>query len=56
MDEYFAGSLAKKAGINVETIHYYERMKLLPKPKGDQIHDLDFMTRMIKEITLYKAC
>ncbi len=33
MAEYFVGQLAKEAGINVETVRYYEKMKLLPKPK-----------------------
>ena len=32
MAEYFVGQLAKEAGMNVETIRYYERQKLLPKP------------------------
>jgi Hg(II)-responsive transcriptional regulator len=33
MAEYFVGQLAKEAGLNVETLRYYEKMKLLPKPK-----------------------
>jgi Hg(II)-responsive transcriptional regulator len=33
MAEYFVGQLAKEAGLNVETARYYEKMKLLPKPK-----------------------
>lgn len=33
MTEYFVGQLAKQVGVNVETIRYYERIKLLPKPK-----------------------
>lgn len=33
MTEYFVGSLAKAAGMNIETIRYYENLKLLPKPK-----------------------
>jgi Hg(II)-responsive transcriptional regulator len=33
MAEYFVGQIAKQAGVNVETIRYYERLKLLPKPK-----------------------
>jgi Hg(II)-responsive transcriptional regulator len=33
MVEYFVGQLAKEGGINVETVRYYEKMKLLPKPK-----------------------
>src|SRR3990172_1419364 len=33
MAEYFVGHLAKEVGMNVETIRYYEKQKLLPKPK-----------------------
>jgi DNA-binding transcriptional MerR regulator len=30
--ELRAGSIAKKAGVGVQTLHYYERIGLLPKP------------------------
>jgi len=33
MAAYFVGQLAKEVGINVETVRYYEKLKLLPKPK-----------------------
>ncbi|PJC58913.1 MAG: Hg(II)-responsive transcriptional regulator [Ignavibacteria bacterium CG_4_9_14_0_2_um_filter_37_13] len=33
MSEYFVGQIAEEVGINVETIRYYEKLKLLPKPK-----------------------
>ena len=33
MAEYFVGQLADEAGINVETVRYYENIKLLPRPK-----------------------
>ncbi len=33
MVEYFVGQLAKEVGINIEAVHYYEKIKLLPKPK-----------------------
>ena len=36
MPEYFVGALAKKAGMNIETIRYYEKMNLLPKPRRKQ--------------------
>lgn len=32
MEGYTTGQLAKKAGVNIETIRYYERKGLLPKP------------------------
>jgi DNA-binding transcriptional MerR regulator len=30
--ELRVGSIAKKAGVGVQTLHYYERVGLLPKP------------------------
>lgn len=30
--EFRVGSIAKKAGVGVQTLHYYERIGLLPKP------------------------
>lgn len=30
--ELLVGSIAKKAGVGVQTLHYYERIGLLPKP------------------------
>lgn len=33
MADFFVGQLANEAGINIETVRYYEKLKLLPKPK-----------------------
>ncbi len=33
MNEITVGKLAKEAGINIETIRYYENIGLMPKPK-----------------------
>jgi DNA-binding transcriptional MerR regulator len=32
MEGYTTGTLAKLAGVNLETVRYYERRRLLPKP------------------------
>ncbi len=32
MEGFTTGQLAKKAGVNIETIRYYERRGLIPKP------------------------
>lgn len=52
MNEYFVGQLAEKAGINVETVRYYEKLKLLPKPKRKQdskyrIYDEEDLKRLL---------
>lgn len=36
MAEYFVGQIAKAVGINVETVRYYEKLKLLPNAKRKQ--------------------
>ncbi|MCF8242534.1 MAG: Zn(2+)-responsive transcriptional regulator [Melioribacteraceae bacterium] len=33
MKEYQVGEIAKSVGVNVETLRYYEKIKLMPKPK-----------------------
>lgn len=33
MKTFTVGVLAKETGINIETVRYYENVKLLPKPK-----------------------
>ncbi len=33
MENLTVGKLAKEVGINIETVRYYENIKLLPKPK-----------------------
>jgi len=42
MEKLTAGQLAKKANVNVETIRYYERRRILPRPmrtrSGYRIH------------------
>lgn len=52
MPEFFIGALAKEAGLNIETIRYYEKMKLLPKPKRKQdskyrIYDQNDLKRLL---------
>lgn len=52
MPDYFIGALAKVAGLNIETIRYYEKMNLLPKPKRKQdskyrIYDEDDLKRLL---------
>jgi len=32
MDGFRIGEVARQAGVNLQTIHYYERCELLPKP------------------------
>ncbi|MEP0862116.1 MAG: heavy metal-responsive transcriptional regulator [Ignavibacterium sp.] len=33
MEQYKVGEIAEKVGVNVETLRYYEKIKIMPKPK-----------------------
>lgn len=33
MEYYKVGYIAEKVGVNVETLRYYEKIKIMPKPK-----------------------
>src|SRR3989304_6178119 len=33
MEHYKVGEIAEKIGVNVETLRYYEKIKIMPKPK-----------------------
>ncbi len=47
---YTRGELAKDAGINIETLRYYERKKLLPEPErtdsGYRIYTKEDLSRL----------
>lgn len=51
MAKYFVGQLVKEVGINVETIRYYEKLKLLPKPKRKEsryrVYDENDLKRLL---------
>ena len=50
MDDLTIGQLAKHAGVNVETIRYYERRALIPEPprraSGYRQYSQDFVLRI----------
>jgi len=51
MAEYFVGQIAEIVGINIETLRYYEKIKLIPKPKRKEfssyrIYDDNDLTRL----------
>lgn len=46
----FIGQLASEAGVHADTIRYYERIRILPKPRrnnsGYRVYNLDTVTRI----------
>jgi len=51
MKDLTVGKLADEAGINLETIRYYETITLMPKPKrkesGYRVYDQDDLKRLL---------
>ncbi|WXL26830.1 Cd(II)/Pb(II)-responsive transcriptional regulator [Ectopseudomonas mendocina] len=50
------GELAKKAGCQVETIRYYERIGLLPKPSRTEANYRDYTTEQLEQIIFIRNC
>lgn len=51
MEQYKVGEIAKKVGVNVETIRYYEKIALMPKPKRKEsryrVYDENDLKRLL---------
>ncbi len=51
MNNYKVGEIAKIVGVNVETLRYYERIKIMPKPKrlpsGYRYYNDDDLRRLL---------
>jgi Cd(II)/Pb(II)-responsive transcriptional regulator len=50
------GELAKKAGCQVETIRYYERIGLLPKPSRTEGNYRDYSKEQLEQIIFIRNC
>ena len=48
------GSIAKKVGIGVQTLHYYERIHLLPKPARSNANYRIYSDADLRRITFIK--
>lgn len=51
MGYYKVGEIAEEAGVNVETLRYYEKIKIMPKPKRKEsryrIYDENSLKRLV---------
>ena len=54
MEQLTIGKLAKSARVNLETIRYYERQGLLPKPPRSQSGYRSFPTESVERIRFIK--
>jgi len=56
MEQLTIGQLAKKANVNLETIRYYERRGLLPKPPRNKSGHRQYPTEALKRTDSIKRC
>jgi DNA-binding transcriptional MerR regulator len=48
------GAVAKAAGVGVQTLHYYERLGLLPKPKRSATNYRLYSAEAIRRVRFVK--
>src|SRR5258708_29763474 len=48
------GSVAKKTGVGVQTLHYYERINLLPKPARSEANYRLYSVDVLRRVTFIK--
>jgi DNA-binding transcriptional MerR regulator len=48
------GSVAKKTGVGVQTLHYYERINLLPKPARSESNYRLYSSDIVRRVTFIK--
>ncbi len=56
MEKLTIGQLAKKANVNLETIRYYERRELLPKPPRNKSGHRQYSMEEVKRTEFIKRC
>jgi MerR family mercuric resistance operon transcriptional regulator len=56
MEKLTIGQLAKKANVNLETIRYYERRGLLPKPPRNKSGYRQYSQEAVKRTDFIKRC
>jgi len=50
------GKLSKKTGVNIETVRYYEKIGLIPKPYRSEGGNRLYNTEQIKRLAFIKRC
>src|SRR5260370_6281780 len=48
------GTVAKKTGVGVQTLHYYERINLLPKPARSESNYRLYSSDIVRRVTFIK--
>jgi DNA-binding transcriptional MerR regulator len=53
-DSLKVGAVAKAAGVGVQTLHYYERINLLPKPARSEANYRLYSSDIVRRVTFIK--
>ena len=53
---YAIGKMSRKTGVNIETIRYYERIALMPKPDRTQGGNRQYNSDQLKRLFFIKKC
>ena len=53
---YPIGKMSRKTGVNIETIRYYERIALMPKPDRTQGGNRQYNSDQLKRLFFIKKC
>ncbi len=53
---YAIGVMSRKTGVNIETIRYYERSEILPKPDRTPGGNRQYNHDQLKRLTFIKRC
>jgi DNA-binding transcriptional MerR regulator len=52
--ELHVGAVAKKTGVGVQTLHYYERINLLPKPARSEANYRLYSSDIVRRVTFIR--
>jgi MerR family mercuric resistance operon transcriptional regulator len=55
-NEFSRGSLAKRAGVNLETVRYYEKIGLMPEPMRSTGGHRVYNTAQLRRLSFIKRC
>jgi len=53
---YAIGKMSRETGVNIETIRYYERIALMPKPDRTQGGNRQYNSDQLKRLSFIKKC
>ncbi len=56
MRGYAIGEMSRRTGVNIETIRYYERIRIIPKPDRTEGGNRQYNHQQLKRLSFVKRC